>query len=150
MEINTLYFGRMDCQENEIIRFEEGLFGFESQKDFLPVPFDGEEDSVLCLQSVTDRDTCFVIMNPFRLCSDYEPVLKEEDYKALDTMQEQDLSYYVVCVMRQSMEESTVNMKCPIVVNAVTRKAVQVILDTKKYGFRHSLSEFLGGGNKVC
>lgn len=150
MEINTLYYGKMECQENEIVHFSEGLFGFESQKDFLPIPFEEEKDTVLCLQSVTERDVCFVIMNPFQLDNDYDPVLKKEDYAALGTEEEKALSFYVICVMRQSMEECTVNMKCPIVVNTKSRQAVQVILENKAYKFRHSLSEFLGGGNAVC
>ena len=44
MKADTMYFGRIEFDKKELIRFEEGLFGFESQKDFLPVPFEGEED----------------------------------------------------------------------------------------------------------
>jgi len=144
MRIDTLYFGAIECQENEIVVFQEGLFGFEGQKDFLPIPFEEGKDTVLCLQSVADREVCFIIMNPFQLDHEYAPKLKREDYEALGTSDESLLSYYVICVMREKMEESTVNMKCPVVVNTSTRQAIQVILDTDSYKFRHALVEFSG------
>ena len=144
MKADTMYFGRIEFDKKELIRFEEGLFGFESQKDFLPVPFEGEEDAVLCLQSISDRDISFLIMNPFRLYPAYEPKLGKVDYRKLGTAREENLSYYVICVLRDTPEESTVNLKCPVVVNTVTRRAVQVILENNTYGFRHSLSEFAG------
>ena len=54
----------------------------------------------------------------------------------------QDLCYYVLCVVREPVGESTVNLKCPIVIHAEEKKAVQVILDTGTYHMRHRLSEF--------
>jgi len=81
-------------------------------------------------------------MNPFMLKEDYNPVLSKEDYNMLGTSDEKDLSYYVFCVIANAAEESTVNLKCPIVVNHVTRQARQVILNSEEYGFRHLLKEF--------
>lgn len=142
MKADTMYFGEVEFSEKELIRFEEGLFGFESQKDFLPVSFEADDDTILFLQSITDRDISFTTMNPFRLEPGYSPVLTKEDQKKLGNAREEELSYYVICVIRSTPEESTVNLKCPVVVNSVTRKAVQVILENEDYGFRHSLSEF--------
>ncbi len=146
MKIDTLYFGTVECQENEIVHFPEGLFGFESQKDFLPVPFEDGTDALVGLQSVTEKYLCFIIMNPFLMDEEYDPQLKAEDYEALGTTDEGILSYYVICGMRPNMEESTVNMRCPIVVNSATRNAIQVILDTDRYKFRHLLSEYSKAG----
>lgn len=143
MKADTMYFGILEFSEKELIRFEEGLFGFENRKDFLPVAFE-EEDTILCLQSIEDRDLSFILMNPFRLLPDYNPVLQPGDYEKLGTDKEELISFYVISVIRSTPEESTVNLKCPVAVNSETRKAVQVILESKEYGFRHSLSEFTG------
>jgi flagellar assembly factor FliW len=129
----------------EYIEFEEGIFGFEDQKKFVPIMLEEDSDAVLYLQSLEDEELSFVIMNPFMLKEDYDPVLSEEDYKALGTSNVGDLSYYVFCVVGNTVGESKVNLKCPIVVNHVNRKARQVILDSKEYGFRHLLKEFKGG-----
>ncbi|BDF06365.1 flagellar assembly protein FliW [[Clostridium] hylemonae] len=128
-------------EEAELIRFEDGLFGFESYKCFLPLPITEDSDAVLNLLSVEDESLSFVIMNPFMLMKDYAPRLTEEIYEKLEADKETDLSYYVICVVGSRPEESTVNFKCPIVVNTVSRKAVQVILESEKYHFRHALKD---------
>lgn len=129
-------------EESQYIEFKEGIFGFEEEKKFLPIMLEDGSDAVLYLQSVQDKELSFIIMNPFMLKEDYDPVLNEEDYKKLGTSDEKDLSYYVFCVIANVAEESTVNLKCPIVVNHVTRQAMQVILNSEEYGFRHPLKEF--------
>lgn len=128
--------------KSQYIEFKEGIFGFEEEKKFLPVMFEDGSDAVLYLQSIRNEKLSFVVMNPFMLKEDYNPVLSEEDYKKLGTSDEKDLSYYVFCVIANVAEESTVNLRCPIVVNHVTRQAVQVILGSDEYGFRHPLKEF--------
>ncbi|MCI9167668.1 MAG: flagellar assembly protein FliW [Dorea sp.] len=129
-------------EESQYIEFKEGIFGFEEEKKFLPVMLEDGSDAVLYLQSVANRDLSFIVMNPFMLKEDYNPVLSKEDYNMLGTSDEKDLSYYVFCVIANAAEESTVNLKCPIVVNHVTRQARQVILNSEEYGFRHLLKEF--------
>lgn len=126
----------------EYIEFKDGIFGFEEEKRFLPIMLEDGSDAILYLQSLDNEDLSFIIMNPFMLKEDYNPRLCQEDYQSLGTSQEKDLSYYVLCVVGDTAEQSTVNLKCPIVVNAVNRQARQVILDSQEYGFRHPLKEF--------
>lgn len=129
-------------EESQYIEFKEGIFGFEEEKKFLPVMLEDGSDAILYLQSIQNEELSFIVMNPFMLKEDYNPVLGEEDYKKLGTSDEKDLSYYVFCVIANAAGESTVNLKCPIVVNHVTRQAIQVILGSDEYGFRHLLKEF--------
>ena len=127
--------------EDDLITFQEGLFGFEEFKRFLPVSVEENSDAVLSLQSVEDENLSFIIMNPFLLKEDYIPQLSEADKKALGVADDEELAYYVLCVARTPSEESTVNLKCPVVVNPNTRQARQVILEKGAYGFRHTLKE---------
>ena len=119
-------------EKEELISFEEGLFGFENYKRLLPLPLTEDSDAVLIVLSVEDESLSFVIMNPFLLVSNYAPRLPEDIYKKLEAEDEADLSYYVICVVGDSPEDSTVNFKCPIVVNTASRKAVQVILESEE------------------
>jgi len=137
-------------KEKEYIEFEEGVFGFEDRKRFVPYMLDEDSDAMLYLQSEEDENLSFIVMNPFMLKKDYNPVLSEEDYKKLGTSREEDLSYYVFCVIRDDVEACTVNLKCPIVVNHITRQARQVILDSDEYGFRHLLKEFKSEEASAC
>ncbi|KMZ54345.1 flagellar assembly protein FliW [Dorea sp. D27] len=128
-------------EKEELISFEEGLFGFENYKHFLPLPITEDSDAVLNLLSVEDESLSFIIMNPFLLMNDYAPRLPDDIYHKLEAEDEADLSFYVICVVGDSPEDSTVNFKCPIVVNTVSRKAVQVILESDTYCFRHTLKD---------
>ncbi len=53
-----------------------------------------------------------------------------------------ELCYYALCVVKNPVSNSTVNLKCPVVVNEDTRRCMQVILDADEYNMRHLLAEF--------
>jgi flagellar assembly factor FliW len=128
--------------EAELICFKDGLFGFEQYKKFLPLPVEEDSDAILCLQSIDNTELAFVIMNPFYLKEEYSPRLSMADYKKLGTENPDFLSFYVICVIGPSSEQSSVNLKCPVVVNTKSRQAVQVILESDEYRMRHVLNEF--------
>lgn len=143
MEINAKYFGHVSYEENEKIHIINGLIGFESYTEYLPIPFHEDNDSLISLQSLEDETLSFILMNPFGIRSDYAPSPSENDLKELDVECTEDLSYYVICVMRDTVAESTVNLKAPLVVNARNRHAKQVILDQTEYTFRHALGDMI-------
>lgn len=147
MEVNTNYFGKVPYTDEEVIHFPEGLFGFEHQHDYLPIAFEHDSDKMICLQSIHDDSLSFILMNPFYLNLDYIPVLSKDDYLLLKNPGEEELSYYVICVIRDSIEKSTVNLKSPIVVNIRNRYAKQIILDNSDYTFRQPLGELLVKGD---
>ena len=83
MQLQTKYFGAVECQPGELLRFERGLFGIEEEKEFCLLPFEGGGGSLLCFQSVQTPQLAFVAMNPFSLKPDYAPVLPAEELRAL-------------------------------------------------------------------
>ncbi|WP_124066931.1 flagellar assembly protein FliW [Clostridium sp. E02] len=144
MEIKTQYFGTVSYSENEMIYFPEGLYGFANLKKYVPLTFQENSDGLISLQSIENEKISFIIMNPFHLYSDYNPVLSEEDKVHLNASTcEDNVSYYVICVIQDSMENSTVNLKSPIAVNTESREARQVILENPLYQFRHPLRDFI-------
>lgn len=144
MEINTQYFGTISCSEKELIHFPDGLFGFPELKDYVPLAFHDNSDALICLQSIKNFDISFIVMNPFLLYEGYSPELSKEDKRLLKVSRMEDIiSYYVICVIHDSMDDSTVNLKCPIAVNTENREARQVILDNPLYKFRHPIKDFV-------
>lgn len=139
MKINNKYFGCIEYEPQEKIHFPEGLFGFEEQKDFLPIPFEEDSDTLICLQSLEDENLCFILLNPFHFFLDYDPRISDADRNAIGSPGDEDISYYVIGVIRDQISESTVNLKAPIAVNFHTRDARQIILEDPAYTFRHSL-----------
>lgn len=142
MLFDTKYFGRIDCPEEDKLHFPEGLFGFEEEKEFFLLPFEGSEDTLLCFQSAVTPGLAFVAVNPFSLKPDYAPVLSPGELKALGVERSEELCFYTLCVVRSPVGDSTVNLRCPVAINDRTRQAVQVILEEGAYHMHHLLSEF--------
>ena len=150
MEVDTKYFGRITVEEADVFYFQNGLFGFEDEKQFLLLPFAGGEGNLLCFQSVKTAGLAFVAMNPFSLKDDYAPVLQRAELEALGVQRSEELFYYVLCVVRNPVSESTVNLKCPVVINEDTHQAAQVILESGDYEMRHLLSQLGPKEEKPC
>lgn len=142
MLVQTKYFGQVECGEEQELHFPRGLFGFEEEKSFLLLPFEGSGGSLLCFQSAVTPHLAFVAMNPFYLKPDYAPVLTGEELRELGVERSEELCFYTLCVVRSPVGDSTVNLRCPVAINDQTRQAVQVILEEGGYHMHHLLSEF--------
>jgi len=141
MLVKTKYFGEIDCPEEEKIHFPDGLFGFEEEKEFFLLPFEGSEGTLLCFQSAATPGLAFVAMNPFSLKPDYAPVLAPKELEKMGVERSEDLCFYVLCVVRHPVGDSTVNLRCPVAVNDQAQRAIQVILEDGSYHMRHLLSD---------
>ena len=130
----------------EVLYFKNGIFGFETYKNFLALPIEEGNIDILSLQSVDDDQISFLIMNPFKLDGGYDPKLTQEDFESVDATKEEELAYYVICVMNEQVDKITVNMKCPVVVNAIKKTGAQIILNSDEYKIRQSLSEYKNKG----
>ena len=130
MTIQTDY-GMVEYQEEDLLIFRDGLFGFPQLTRYLLLRMNDEDDSILLMLSVEESKVVFVLINPFFLTPDYSPILAPEE-----------LSYYAICVVQNDYLENTVNLKCPLVINPKTRHGIQVILKDSAYGYRHKLGSF--------
>ena len=140
MKAETKYFGEIEFSEEEPLTFPKGLFGFEDEKRFLLLPFEGN-GTLYSLQSLSTPQLAFVLMDPFSLTA-YAPVLEEEELAELGVKDSQELYYFVMCVVKSPVADSTVNLKCPVAINPDTREAMQVILEDDSYEMRHRLGTF--------
>ena len=133
MKFETKYFGTVEVPPDEVITFPNGLFGFEEERSFLLLPFAGSDGNMLCLQSAATPSLAFIAMNPFSLHPSYQPLLSSEELREMEVKDSHALCYYVLCVVREPVQESTLNFKCPVVVNPDSRRAIQVILESDAY-----------------
>lgn len=141
MEISTRYFGTMLCSEDESLIFEKGLYGYENEKKFIFINFEDDNMDILCMQSLMSPDIAFVVMNPFALMHEYNPEIKKSDLEYLGVESDIDLNFYVVCLIREVMPESTANFRSPIVINPKTNKGLQIVLEDDKYLFKHRFED---------
>lgn len=151
MKLRTKYFGEIEYEPSESIQFPAGLFGFEEENDFLLLPFEGGENRMLCLQSTKTPSLAFTLLDPFYLCPQYTPVLQKSELQMFDVDTIEALCFYVLCAVKEPVSSSTVNLKCPVVINPTTGVARQIIMETDSYTMRQSLDTIhLGKGEPGC
>ncbi|MCI8801717.1 MAG: flagellar assembly protein FliW [Oscillibacter sp.] len=147
MKLQTKYFGEIEYEADETLAFPAGIFGFEEEHSFLLLPFDGSHGNMLCLQSTATPALAFIVLDPFALKPDYAPVLRKPELQQFGVADAGELGFYVLCAVKKPVSDSTVNLRCPLVVHPETRVARQVIME--QYEMRHPLSEFGSGEGAV-
>lgn len=143
MQLKTKYFSDMNVNDEDIILFKHGLFGFEDFKKFILIKFENNDSSPLCLQSVDDENVAFVIINPTNFVPDYSISLEKSDYKELKLEDLNKLAVYTICVLKDNIPESTTNLRCPIILNAEAKLAKQIVLDNAEYPFKYTFEELM-------
>ncbi|HHZ19609.1 MAG TPA: flagellar assembly protein FliW [Firmicutes bacterium] len=134
MDIQTKFYGSVSFQENELINFPEGLPGFEDCHRFLLLQPEG---SVFrCLQSVDNPAVAFVTVSPHLFYPEYSIDLPEESVQALGLKSPEDAVVLGIATIREKLEDSTINLQAPIVINKESRLGRQEILPDSGYAIR--------------
>ena len=76
MEIISPVHGKITYNENEIIKFEKTILGFDELHNF--ILREVEDSNFSILQSIEDEKISFVLVSPFDVESDYEIKLSNE------------------------------------------------------------------------
>lgn len=137
MEINTRDFGVIQVESDAIYEFPDGLYGFEDDKNFAIFEQAIEDVSFLYLQSIDNLIPCFLVFEPWDLYSNYQPVLSKEDMTICQADSIDDLIFLVIASVPSTIEELSINIKSPVVLNPKTRKARQVILQNPDYKVKY-------------
>jgi len=138
MKLNTPYLGEIEYNLNEIIIFENGLYGFEGKQEFILVNLEDPDFPFNWLQSIDDENLSFVLTSPFLFVNDYEFDLSDNVTNELEIKNHEDVLILNTVVLNEKLEKSTMNLQAPIVINRNTNKGRQIILDDKfelKYKF---------------
>jgi flagellar assembly factor FliW len=137
LDIETLRFGNIAVLEDKVITFPRGILGFAKNKRYILFPH-GEDSPFFWLQSIEDGDLAFVVMNPRLVKADYSLDVDESVMKEIEAKQETDLE--VVCIVtipRNNPNGMTINLLGPIIINAKSRSAMQIICDKQSYSHQH-------------
>ena len=123
MQIKTNQFGVVEFDNNLIIKFEVGIFGFEHLKDYLLIK--AEDDIFFWLNSIDEPDIAFPMIG-LRVVDESYP--QEENHEA-----------FGIVNMNPEILKITVNMKAPVYINQNDKTGYQIILDTDKYPIKYNL-----------
>ncbi len=137
MKIKTRDFGEILVGEEDIIDFTTGIYGFDDYKKYIILK-DSPEDDIMFLQSLDNMDLSFVLIDPYAIFIDYNPILNEDDLYELKSTGTAELKYLVIAIIKEDIKESVVNLKSPIAINPDNRTAKQVILQNE-YPLRYNI-----------
>jgi flagellar assembly factor FliW len=137
MNLNTRDFGIIQVEDDAIFNFDDGLYGFEDSKKFAVFTKSIDDISFLYLQSLDHEIPCFLVFEPWDLYPSYQPVLSQEDLKLCQVDSIDDLIFLVIANVPSAIENLSINIKSPVVLNPKTRKARQVILQNPEYTVRY-------------
>lgn len=138
MKILSDMLGEIEVNEDELITFEDGIPGFEDQKSFILVEDEDETFPFKWMLSATNPYIGFVIIDPFKVFSDYEVELPDTAIRKLKIEDESDVLVYTICVIpEKNAQDMTTNLQGPIVINSRLGLGKQVILDDERYSVKH-------------
>ena len=130
MVVNTRLFGEIDVQEDKIITIDKGIIGFPDMKLFTLV-FDSEKDSknIMWLQSLDETAFAMPVMVPNKVVEDYNPTIEDELLKPLGDLNPDNTYVLVTVKVPSKIEDMTINLKAPIIINTDTLIGGQIIVE---------------------
>ncbi|KJR68243.1 flagellar assembly protein FliW [Bacillus velezensis] len=142
MIIKTKYHGEIRIDEGQIISFENGLPGFNDETQFVVLPL-SEDSPFLALQSVKQEHIAFIVTSPFIFFKGYEFDIDHATLELLHIEDIEDVEVMAILTLEEPFENTTANLKAPIIVNKKEMKAKQIILHDASYETKH----LIGGGS---
>ena len=141
MKILTRDYGVIEINQELIIRFDDGILGFEPYKNYILLDDSGGQSPFRCLQSMEENDLAFILMDPFAIDPTYEITLGEDIIESLMIESQDDVLVLAVVVVPEDIKKTSVNLKAPVILNVKLRKGAQYIVDGDKYKVRHYIME---------
>ncbi|MBP1542593.1 MAG: flagellar assembly protein FliW [Oscillospiraceae bacterium] len=135
MNIKTRDFGEVQIDESTILDFASGIIGFEDVKRYTLISPLGEGKFPMWLQSVEDEQPCFVVYDPMEIYPDYKFQISDEEMEMLKMTADTPYKCLTVAIVPDDYRKTTINLRCPIVINLKDNVAAQVIL-TEHYEFK--------------
>lgn len=149
MTIMTKVFGEITIDDDRIIKFPKGIVGFPDLTDFALL-HDSEKgaDSVHWLQSLQEPAFAMPVMDPLRVCPDYNPEVDDEILQNLGELNPDEMLVLVTMTVPKDVKLMSVNLKGPIVINAAQKTAIQVIVEGDGYPVKFPIYDILEANKK--
>jgi flagellar assembly factor FliW len=128
MIIHTTRFGDIECPEEKIVKIPSGIIGFPASTRYLILDHD-RDVPFKWLQSLDQEELAFVIVDPVWFKPDYRVTIALDEIVELGPVDERELVMFVILTIPSDDPSCmTANLRGPVVVNAETRMAKQLIL----------------------
>lgn len=137
---HTIHFGRLEYNSASAITFNDGLPGFEAERQFIVIQRPDHHPLVF-LQSLRTPNLCFPALPVRAVDSGYELRVSETDREALgfDGAPSIGENALALALIALHQDDPTANLLAPIVINLSTQLAAQCIDPDMRYSHRYRL-----------
>ncbi|MHC1765496.1 MAG: flagellar assembly protein FliW [Verrucomicrobiia bacterium] len=129
---------RPTTERQQSIELPLGLLGFEQLKEWRL--FEKEDELPFrWLQAASDPSLTFLIVPAFDVLPQYQPDIHDDDVAFLGLENAEDAAIFGIVTLR-AHGKATVNLKGPIILNRLTGRGKQVVLqNATEYALQHPL-----------
>jgi flagellar assembly factor FliW len=136
MQVQTTRFGQVEINEDRVITFASGLLGFSNYKRYALLKPD--DDGVFYwLQSVDSPELAFVVTDPCLWIKEYEATIRHEQMEDMGLASLDEAQVFVI--VNKYDQALTANLQGPLVINANSQVAMQLVLADKRWTTRHEI-----------
>ena len=145
MKLNTKIFGEVDIDESKIITFANGIIGFPQLTQFALIHDEkrGVATPIRWMQSLQEPAFAMPVMDPLLVAKDYNPEVEDNHLIPLGKMTAEDTLVLVTVTVPKDLTQMSVNLQAPIIINADSKKATQIIVNSEKYPIKYYIYDIL-------
>src|SRR6266508_2849570 len=137
MMINSTRFGKFEVGDDAVLTFPDGVPGLPGEQ-YVLVARD-ENSPFYWLHSVEHANVALPVTNPWLFFPEYDVRVPDDEARRVELDAPENAQ--ILCVVRatERLEDFTVNLAGPIVVNTTGKLGRQILNDTGGYSVRHPL-----------
>lgn len=150
MTTETRLFGEITIADEKLIIFQEGIVGFPFLNRFALIhDAENENAPIMWLQSMEEPGFAMPVIEPGLVAEHYNPVVDDENLAPVGELEPDQMYVLVTITVPPQIENMSVNLKAPIVINMKNNHAVQIIVEDE-YQVKHPIYETLKKRKEGC
>lgn len=138
IQIQTSRFGIVQCAEEDLILFPEGILGFADLRRFVLVD-DPSDEIFAWLQSCEIPQIAFPVLEPELFTTNYQLNLTKHDLESLELKTATGVRSFAIITVPEDPTQMTANLKAPVVINVAKRMARQIVLQDNNLAIREPI-----------
>lgn len=124
------------------LHFLEGLAGFENFTEYELKALEGTP--FYSMVSKENEEIGFILTLPWHFVQHYEADIPDEICQSLGIQSPEEAELLALVTVREPIEQSTMNLAAPLLIQHRTKNALQVILNDPKWSTRTYLTQEVG------
>lgn len=130
----------LEFDDQMIIKMPWGLPGFPDSKQFCILEMEDPDAPFKWFHDVDNTNIALLITDPYQFYADYNPKISQgvlDDLKIKEV--ESELMVFTIVKVSPGGAEAFTNLRAPVIVNAKTKVARQIILEDDQYAVKTAL-----------